>query len=127
VTCGPFNARAASRAISQGDGVAACCSAAAFGAALDASETLRQALSRFTEGLMAQVQQVEAAVGKYELFPVCIQFGPQALNCGDFLRLVLVCHCAANWREEVRMQEASRVSGKTKNGRLRAFRFLRRF
>ena len=28
VTCGPFNARAASRAISQGDGVAACCSAA---------------------------------------------------------------------------------------------------
>lgn len=67
VTCGPFNARAASRAISQGDGVAACCSAEVFGAALDASETLRQALSRFTEGLMAQVQQVAACNAQHRL------------------------------------------------------------
>ncbi len=67
VTCGPFNARAASRAISQGDGVAACCPAEAFGAALDDSETLRQALSRFTEGLMAQVQQVAACNAQHRL------------------------------------------------------------
>ena len=67
VTCGPFNARAASRAISQGDGVAAVCSAEVFGAALDASESLRSALSRFTEGLMAQVQQAAACNAQHRL------------------------------------------------------------
>ena len=67
VTCGPFNARAASRAISQGDGVAAVCSAETFGAALDESESLRSALSRFTEGLMAQVQQAAACNAQHRL------------------------------------------------------------
>ncbi|OGN50053.1 Crp/Fnr family transcriptional regulator [Brevundimonas aurantiaca] len=67
VTCGPFNARAASRAISQGDGVAAVCSAEVFGEALDASESLRLALSRFTEGLMAQVQQAAACNAQHRL------------------------------------------------------------
>ncbi|EDX80173.1 MAG: Crp/Fnr family transcriptional regulator [Alphaproteobacteria bacterium] len=67
VTCGPFNARAASRAISQRDGVAVCCSAEVFGEALDESEGLRQALSRFTEGLMAQVQQAAACNAQHRL------------------------------------------------------------
>lgn len=67
VTCGPFNARAASRAISQGDGLAACCSADVFGQALDESESLRLALSRFTEGLMVQVQQAAACNAQHRL------------------------------------------------------------
>lgn len=67
VTCGPFNARAASRAISQRDGVAAYCSAEVFGEALDESESLRLALSRFTEGLMAQVQQAAACNAQHRL------------------------------------------------------------
>ena len=67
VTCGPFNARAASRAISQREGLAACCSAEAFGQALDQSESLRLALSRFTEGLMAQVQQTAACNAQHRL------------------------------------------------------------
>jgi len=67
VTCGPFNARAASRAISQRDGLAACCPAEAFGEALDRSESLRLALSRFTEGLMAQVQQAAACNAQHRL------------------------------------------------------------
>lgn len=67
VTCGPFNARAASRAVSQRDGLAACCPAEAFGAALDRSESLRLALSRFTEGLMAQVQQAAACNAQHRL------------------------------------------------------------
>ena len=67
VTCGPLNARAASRAISQRDGVAACCAAEVFGEALDASEGMRQALSRFTEGLMAQVQQAAACNAQHRL------------------------------------------------------------
>ncbi len=67
VTCGPFNARAASRAISQRDGIAACCPAEVFGEALDESESLRLALSRFTEGLMAQVQQAAACNAQHRL------------------------------------------------------------
>ena len=67
VTCGPFNARAASRAISQRDGIAAHCSAEVFGEALEDSETLRSALSRFTEGLMAQVQQAAACNAQHRL------------------------------------------------------------
>ena len=67
VTCGPFNARAASRAISQRDGIAAHCSAEVFGEALEDSETLRTALSRFTEGLMAQVQQAAACNAQHRL------------------------------------------------------------
>jgi len=67
VTCGPFNARAASRAISQRDGLAACCPADVFGAALDESESLRLAMSRFTEGLMAQVQQAAACNAQHRL------------------------------------------------------------
>lgn len=67
VTCGPLNARAASRAISQRDGLAAHCPAEAFGEALDKSESLRLALSRFTEGLMAQVQQAAACNAQHKL------------------------------------------------------------
>lgn len=67
VTCGPFNGRAASRAICQLDGVAACCPAEVFGAALDESPSLREALSRFTEGLMAQVQQTAACNAQHRL------------------------------------------------------------
>ncbi len=67
VTCGPFNARAASRAICQLDGVAACCPADVFGAALNESPALREALSRFTEGLMAQVQQTAACNARHQL------------------------------------------------------------
>lgn len=67
VTCGPFNGRAASRAISQRDGLAACCSAEVFGEALEASEKLRQSLSRFTEGLLAQVQQAAACNAQHRL------------------------------------------------------------
>lgn len=67
VTCGPLNARASSRAISQLSGVAACCPADVFGEALDQSESLRLALSRFTEGLMAQVQQAAACNAQHRL------------------------------------------------------------
>ena len=67
VSCGPLNARAASRAISQREGLAAYCHADVFGEALDRSETLRLALSRFTEGLMAQVQQGAACNAQHRL------------------------------------------------------------
>ncbi len=60
VTCGPMNGRAASRAISQIEGLAVCCSADAFSEALEKSEGMRGALARFTEGLLAQVQQTAA-------------------------------------------------------------------
>lgn len=67
VTCGPMNARAVSRAVSQREGLAACCDAEVFGAALEASESLRLALSRYTEGLMAQVQQTAACNAQHTL------------------------------------------------------------
>ena len=67
VTCGPLNARAASRAISQRDGLAAACPADVFGEALERSEGLRLALARFTEGLMAQVQQAAACNAQHRL------------------------------------------------------------
>lgn len=67
VTCGPMNGRAASRAISQLDGVAACCPGEVFSDALSESASLRQALSRFTEGLFAQVQQVAACNAQHQL------------------------------------------------------------
>ena len=67
VTCGPMNARAASRAISQIDGVAACCPADVFAEALDRSEAMRLALSKFTESLFAQVQQVAACNAQHTL------------------------------------------------------------
>lgn len=67
VTCGPLNARAVSRAISQRDGLAAACPAEVFAEALDRSESLRLALSRFTEGLMAQVQQAAACNAQHRL------------------------------------------------------------
>ena len=67
VTCGPLNARAFSRAVALLPGEAACCPADAFSAAMDESETLRSALARFTEALMAQVQQVAACNARHAL------------------------------------------------------------
>lgn len=67
VTCGPLNARAASRAISQIEGTAVCCSSEVFSSALGRSETMRHALARFTEGLFAQVQQTAACNAQHRL------------------------------------------------------------
>jgi len=67
VTCGPLNARASSRAVAQIDGSAACCPSDLFSAALAESEGMRDALSRFTESLMAQVQQNAACNAQHRL------------------------------------------------------------
>ncbi len=67
VTCGPLNARAASRAVSQIGGVAACCPADVFADALDKSEPMRMALAKFTESLFAQVQQTAACNAQHRL------------------------------------------------------------
>lgn len=67
VTCGPMNARAASRAIAQVEGVSACCPSEVFAAALEASEAIRGALARFTESLFAQVQQTAACNAQHRL------------------------------------------------------------
>jgi len=67
VTCGPLNARASSRAIAQIDGSAACCPADVFSAALAESDQMRYALSRFTESLLAQVQQNAACNAQHRL------------------------------------------------------------
>ncbi|MDQ8029354.1 MAG: Crp/Fnr family transcriptional regulator [Brevundimonas sp.] len=67
VTCGPLNARASSRAIAQIEGSAACCPADVFSDALSRSEEMRSALSRFTESLFAQVQQVAACNAQHRL------------------------------------------------------------
>ena len=67
VTCGPMNARASSRAIAQIEGTAACCPSDVFSEALSESERMRNALSRFTEGLFAQVQQTAACNAQHRL------------------------------------------------------------
>ena len=67
VTCGPANARASSRTIAQIDGAAACCPIDVFSDALRDSEAMRNALSRFTEGLFAQVQQTAACNAQHRL------------------------------------------------------------
>ncbi len=67
VTCGPMNARAASRAIAQVEGVSACCPAEVFAEALGRSEGMRTALSKFTESLFAQVQQAAACNAQHRL------------------------------------------------------------
>lgn len=67
VTCGPMNARASSRAIAQIEGAAACCPADVFSDALARSEAMRVALSKFTEGLFAQVQQTAACNAQHRL------------------------------------------------------------
>lgn len=67
VTCGPLNARASSRAIAQIEGTAACCPADIFSDALRSSEAMRDALSRFTESLFAQVQQTAACNAQHRL------------------------------------------------------------
>lgn len=67
VTCGPMNGRAASRAIAQVEGVSACCPSDVFAEALEASEGMRGALSRFTESLFAQVQQTAACNAQHRL------------------------------------------------------------
>ncbi len=67
VTCGPLNARAASRAIAQVDGVSACCPADVFAEALHDSEAMRTALAKFTESLFAQVQQTAACNAQHRL------------------------------------------------------------
>lgn len=67
VTCGPLNARASSRAIAQIEGSAACCPVDVFSDALASSPEMRSALSRFTESLFAQVQQVAACNAQHRL------------------------------------------------------------
>lgn len=67
VTCGPTNARAASRAIAQVDGVSACCPADVFADALGRSGGMRTALAKFTESLFAQVQQAAACNAQHRL------------------------------------------------------------
>ena len=67
VTCGPMNARASSRAISQSEGVAACLPNAIFSDALGKSESMRMALAKFTESLFAQVQQTAACNAQHRL------------------------------------------------------------
>jgi len=67
VTCGPQNGRAASRAIAQVEGISACCPSDVFAAALGKSASIRAALSRFTEGLFAQVQQTAACNAQHRL------------------------------------------------------------
>ncbi|MDP3802693.1 Crp/Fnr family transcriptional regulator [Brevundimonas sp.] len=67
VTCGPSNARAASRAIAQIEGVSACCPSDVFAEALGESEGMRAALARFTESLFAQVQQAAACNAQHRL------------------------------------------------------------
>ena len=67
VTCGPLNARAASRAIAQVDGVSACCPSDVFADALGRSESMRTALAKFTESLFAQVQQAAACNAQHRL------------------------------------------------------------
>lgn len=67
VTCGPMNARAASRAIAQVEGVSACCPSDVFADALQQSEPMRTALAKFTESLFAQVQQTAACNAQHRL------------------------------------------------------------
>jgi len=67
VTCGPMNARAASRAIAQVDGISACCPSDVFADALEQSEGMRTALAKFTESLLAQVQQTAACNAQHRL------------------------------------------------------------
>ncbi len=67
VTCGPMNARAASRAVSQIEGAAMLCPGDVFADALDRSESMRLALSKFTESLFAQVQQTAACNAQHRL------------------------------------------------------------
>jgi CRP-like cAMP-binding protein len=67
VTCGPMNARAFSRAISQSEGSAVCLPNDIFSDALGRSEAMRMSLARFTEGLFAQVQQTAACNAQHRL------------------------------------------------------------
>lgn len=67
VTCGPLNARAASRAVAQIEGSAACLPAEVFSDALGRSEAMRVALAKFTESLFAQVQQAAACNAQHRL------------------------------------------------------------
>lgn len=67
VTCGPMNARAASRAIAQVEGISACCPSDVFADALQQSEEMRTALAKFTESLFAQVQQAAACNAQHRL------------------------------------------------------------
>ena len=67
VTCGPMNARASSRAISQSDGVAVCLPNDVFSEALEQSQSMRMALAKFTESRFAQVQQTAACNAQHAL------------------------------------------------------------
>lgn len=67
VSCGPMNGRAVSRAVAQTDGKALCLSSDAFSEALEESEAMRLALSRYTEALFAQVQQTAACNAQHRL------------------------------------------------------------
>ncbi len=67
VTCGPMNGRANSRAVTQTDGSALCMDIERFTQALAQSAEMRQALSRYTEALFAQVQQTAACNALHKL------------------------------------------------------------
>lgn len=67
VTCGPLNGVAISRAVGQTDGVACCLPAKILTKALEESDPLRAALARYTEALMAQVQQTAACNAQHRL------------------------------------------------------------
>lgn len=67
VSCGPMNGRAVSRAVAQTDGEALRLPGEAFARALEASEPMRLALSRYTEALFAQVQQTAACNAQHRL------------------------------------------------------------
>ena len=65
--CGPMNGALMTRAVAQTDGRAASISASAFSAALAECATMRAALARHTEVLVAQVQQIAACNAQHLL------------------------------------------------------------
>lgn len=66
-TCGPLNGGAMTRSLAQTAGAGAWAPAAVFSHALEASESLRAALGRYTEALFAQVQQTAACNAQHRL------------------------------------------------------------
>ncbi|MFC0634085.1 Crp/Fnr family transcriptional regulator [Brevundimonas balnearis] len=82
VTCGPMNARAVSRAVARSEGAALCVAADRFAEMLEASAPLREALSRFTEALFAQVQQTAACNAQH---PLEARFSRRLLDLQDRL------------------------------------------
>jgi CRP-like cAMP-binding protein len=80
VTCGPMNGRAVSKAVTQTDGSAMCIDIARFSSALHESHAMREALTRYTETLFAQVQQTAACNALHRLEE---RFARWLLTLGD--------------------------------------------